>query len=77
MDMVTNDFAKVVAKLSDPSKSNPSKRDLVEEVKKLGLTKEEEINLVIKFAHNQQYEKFFWEFEGSQRMSFVRKVMRI
>ncbi|KAL2655861.1 hypothetical protein AAZV13_04G088900 [Glycine max] len=61
----------------DPSKSNPSKRDLVEEVKKLGLTKEEEINLVIKFAHNQQYEKFFWEFEGSQRMSFVRKVMRI
>ena len=36
MDMVTNDFAKVVAKLSDPLKSNPSKRDLVEEVNKLG-----------------------------------------
>ncbi|KAH1161709.1 hypothetical protein GLYMA_01G053000v4 [Glycine max] len=36
MDMVTNGFAKVVAKLPGPSKSDPSKRDLVEEVNKLG-----------------------------------------
>ncbi|KAK2354697.1 hypothetical protein QL285_092182 [Trifolium repens] len=76
MEVVTTDFAKVVAKLPDPSKPDPSKSDLVEEIKKLGLTDEEEIDLVITFSHNQQYEKFFWEFEGSQRMTFVRKIMR-
>ncbi|GAU20078.1 hypothetical protein TSUD_381710 [Trifolium subterraneum] len=63
MEVVTTDFAKVVAKLPDPSKPDPSKADLVDEIKKLGLTADEEIDLVIKFSHNQQYEKFFWEFE--------------
>lgn len=53
MDAVTGDFAKVVDKLPGPSKPDPSKKDLVEEVKKLGLTEEEEIDLVIKFSHNQ------------------------
>jgi hypothetical protein len=52
MEVVTTDFAKVVAKLPDPSKPDPSKFDLVEEIKKLGLTDEEEIDLVIKFCHN-------------------------
>ncbi|KAK7281017.1 hypothetical protein RIF29_08651 [Crotalaria pallida] len=72
MDAVTADFGKVASKLPDPSK-----RDLVEEVKKLGLTEEEEIDLVIKFSHNQPYEKFFWEFHGPQRMTFVRKIMKM
>ncbi|GAU51820.1 hypothetical protein TSUD_416050 [Trifolium subterraneum] len=62
---------------NDPSKPDPSKADLVDEIKKLGLTGDEEIDLVIKFSHNQQYEKFFWEFEGSQIMTFVRKIMRM
>ncbi|KAI4349719.1 hypothetical protein L6164_010279 [Bauhinia variegata] len=72
MDTVTYDFAKVISKMPDPPKSG-----LVEEVKKLGLTEEEEIDLVIKFSQNHQYEKFFWEFQGNQRMSFVRKIMRM
>ncbi|KAJ1391617.1 hypothetical protein SESBI_36491 [Sesbania bispinosa] len=72
MDMVTHHFAKIAANMPDPSE-----KDLVEEVKKLGLTEEEEIDLVIKFSQNQQFEKFFWEFHGSQRMSFVRKIMRM
>lgn len=77
MEVVSTDFAKAVAKFPDHSKPDPSKSDLVEEIKKLGLTAEEEIDLAIKFSHNQHYEKFFWEFEGSQRMSFVRKIMRM
>ncbi|XP_039690526.1 uncharacterized protein [Medicago truncatula] len=77
MEVVSTDFAKAIGKFPDPSKPDPSKSDLVQEIKKLGLTDEEEIDLAIKFSHNQQYEKFFWEFEGSQRMSFVRKIMRM
>lgn len=77
MEVVSADFAKAIGKFPDPSKPDPSKSDLVEEIKKLGLTAEEEIDLAIKFSQNQQFEKFFWEFEGSQRMSFVRKVMRM
>ncbi|CAK8570200.1 unnamed protein product [Lathyrus sativus] len=72
MEVMTTDFAKVVAKLS-----YASKYDLVVEVKKLELIDEDEIDLVIKFFHKQQYNFFFWEFEGSQRMSYVRKIMRM
>ncbi|AES66997.1 hypothetical protein MTR_2g085110 [Medicago truncatula] len=36
-----------------PSKPDPSKFNLVEEIKKLGLTVEAEIDLAIKFSHNQ------------------------
>lgn len=72
MDAVTTDFAKVADKIPDPSK-----RDLVQEVKKLELTEEEEIELIIKFSQNPQFEKFFWEFQGTQRMSFARRIMRM
>ncbi|AES67374.1 hypothetical protein MTR_2g092920 [Medicago truncatula] len=75
--VVSTDLAKVIGKFPDPSKPDPSKSNLVEEIKKLRLTDEDEIDLAIKFSHNQQYEKFFWEFEGSQRMTFVRKIMRM
>lgn len=72
MDAVTTDFAKVADKIPDPSK-----RDLVQEVKKLELTEEEEIELIIKFSQNPQFENFFWEFQGTQRMSFARRIMRM
>ena len=53
----------------------PMTRNLGEEVKKLGLSEDEEVDLMIKFSHKPKYEKYFWELNGVQRLSFVRKIM--
>ncbi|KAG4917161.1 hypothetical protein JHK87_054718 [Glycine soja] len=41
--------------MPDYSQLDPSKRDLVGEVNKLGLTEEQEIELALKFSENPEY----------------------
>ena len=50
--------------MPDYSQLDPSKRDLVEEVNKLGLTEEQEIELALKFSENPEYVSIF----GSSRV---------
>ena len=71
MSAARSDIALIVTKISDP----PVTRNLGEEVKKLGLSEDEEVDLMIKFSHKPQYEKYFWELNGVQMLTFVRKIM--
>ena len=71
MSAARSDIALIVTKIPDP----PMTRNLGEEVKKLGLSEDEEVDLIIKFSHKPEYEKYFWELNGVQRLSFVRKIM--
>ena len=71
MSAARSDIALIVTKIPDP----PMTRNLGEEVKKLGLSEDEEVDLMIKFSHKPEYEKYFWELNGVQRLTFVRKIM--
>ena len=73
MSAARSDVALIVTKISDP----PVTRNLGEEVKKLGLSEDEEVDLMIKFSHKPEYEKYFWELNGVQMLTFVRKIMRM
>ncbi|KAH7681806.1 hypothetical protein IHE45_05G080600 [Dioscorea alata] len=71
MSAARSDILLIVKKMPDP----PMARNLGEEVKKLGLSEDEEVDLMIKFSHKPEYEKYFWELNGVQRISFVKKIM--
>ena len=66
-----SDIALIVTKMPDP----PVARNLGKEVKKLGLSEDEEVDLMIKFSHKPEYKKYFWELNGVQKLTFVRKIM--
>ncbi|KAH7690358.1 hypothetical protein IHE45_02G041700 [Dioscorea alata] len=66
-----SDILLIVKKMPNP----PMARNFGEEVKKLGLSEDEEVDLMIKFSHKPKYEKYFWELNGVQRISFVKKIM--
>ncbi|KAJ0972585.1 hypothetical protein J5N97_020544 [Dioscorea zingiberensis] len=71
MSAAKSDMSLILTKMPDP----PVVRNLGEEVKKLGLSDNEEVDLMIKFSHKPEYEKYFWELNGIQRKNFVRKIM--
>lgn len=53
----------------------PIARNLDEEVKKLSLSENEQVDLMVKFSHKTKYEIYYWELNGVQRINFVRKIM--
>ena len=55
MSAARSNIALIVIKMPDP----PVARNLSEEVKKLILSEDEEIDLMIKFSHKPEYEKYF------------------
>ena len=60
MSAARSDIALIVTKMPDP----PMTRNLGEKIKKLGLSEDEEVDLMIKFSHKPEYEKYLWELNG-------------
>lgn len=52
-----SDISLIVTKIQDPLVV----RNLGEEIKKLGLSDDKEVDLMIKFSQNPKYEKYFCE----------------
>ena len=71
MSEARSDIALIVTKMPNP----PMTRNLGEEVKKLGLSEDEDVDLIIKFSHKPEYKKYFSKLNGVQRPTFVRKIM--
>ncbi|WOK99965.1 hypothetical protein Cni_G08677 [Canna indica] len=85
MEMITtnmkaamSDLKEMVTQVTRTIGKMPTPKPLGQEVKKLGLTTtEEEVDVLIKFAHNPQYKNIFLDMDDDQRMIFVRKIMRL
>ena len=60
MSTARSNIALIVTEMPD----SLVKRNLGEEVNKLGLSEDEEVDLMIKFSHKHEYEKYLWELNG-------------
>ena len=53
----------------------PIARNVGEEVKKLGLSEDKKIDLMIKFSHKLPYGKYFWKIEWCPKDKICEKKL--